>query len=191
MGRQRKQRELAEECDRRYRAQTARAKELTADLDEKARRRPRADGGWSIDENIAHLAQINLQHLEPLRSALDAQPGASHEAEAAIWKPTTGGRLLIWAMNSPRKMKTPAKFRPDRLDYAGDPVAVFAESQNKLCDLLDRSRLAKWRDVRLHSPASRLVRLNAGDVFVMLADHNDRHLNMVERMREDVDGDKS
>ena len=155
--------------------QLERAKALTT-ADESALVRPREGGGWSPAAIFDHLSVMNRLYLPKIEVATaSAEPAARRD-----WKPTIGGRMLRWSVTTSLKLKTPTLFRPP--DPASDPGAVsrFLRSHEDLLRALDRSSDLHWKSVRLSSPASGLVSLNLGDVFVVLAEHGERHLKQIE-----------
>lgn len=159
---------------------------LTGELNAEQRRQAREDGGWSIDQILIHLARVNETYgrkLEPFSAQ-----AATNDGVASRWKSTLAGRALRWSVTTSRSVKTPRIFRPEVLEYEGDAVDAFLNSQRAILVLLDRLRSMTWSTLRCSSPLSSLVRLNAGDVFLILALHGDRHVKQLERQREEVLG---
>lgn len=159
-------------------AQLKRAKALAATADESALQKPREGGGWSPAAIFDHLSVMNRLYLPKIESAT----ASAEPASPRNWKPTLSGRLLRWSVTTPLKMKTPALFRPP--DPASDPNAVsrFLRSHEDLLRAVDRSSDFHWKSVRVSSPAASFVSLNLGDVFVVLADHGERHLKQIEAL---------
>lgn len=156
--------------------QVKRAKALTTVADEGALMRPRDGGGWSPAAIFDHLAVMNRLYLPKIELATaSAEPAARRD-----WKPTFSGRLLRWSVTTSIKLKTPSVFRPPDPTSNPDAVTRFLRSHEDLLRALDRSSDLHWKSIRLASPAASFVSLNLGDVFVVLADHGERHLKQIE-----------
>ncbi|MEX0820551.1 MAG: DinB family protein [Rhodothermales bacterium] len=163
-----------------------------AAIDPVRRRQPRADGGWSIDQTLAHLARMDEAYMGTIRRACKDGWGSTggiadrgdssgssdegRDAPSFAWKPTIAGRVLRWGITGSLPIKTPATFLPERLETTGDVLHAFQSSHRDLLDLMERLKNRRWTGILFSSPATPLLRLNAGDVFLMLAEHGDHHL---------------
>ncbi len=170
------QNDLATYTRERLLSQLGRTRALSSNFDAHSLTRTRADGGWSPAAVLDHLAIMNRLYIPKLELAIaSAQPSPGRD-----WRPTAGGRLIRWSVTTPMKLKTPSLFKPD--DPSSDAAAVdrFLRSHEELLRALERSLPFHWQSIRLSSPASKFVKLNVGDVFVVLAEHADRHLNQID-----------
>lgn len=196
--RYRDQEALCADVEEKLTRQIERAEALVRPLSADERSKPRSDGGWSVDQILAHLARTNetylreLSAVEPARSASDdsaASSGRSSPRSAGRrWRPTTAGRLLLWSVTTRLSLPAPKIFQPADLDYEGDALEAFRDTQRALLENLDRNRHAEWSRLSCTSPASSLVRLNLGDVFLVLAEHGERHMKQLERQCAEVRG---
>lgn len=175
------QERLAAYVEEKLRRQIDRTQRLVRGLDAEQRRRPRNDGGWSIEQILAHLARMDETYLDELNALLDGSPVS--DADEHAWKPTIGGRLLRWSVTAPIRVKTPRIFQPTALTADDDALEAFLARHREVLAVLNRMRPLKWTAARVRSPATSLLRLNPGDVFLVLADHADRHLDQIERQR--------
>lgn len=170
------QNDIAAYAGERFKSQITRVQRLTDGVDEEILRLPRPDGGWSAATILDHVAVMNRLYLPKLeRAAVSAQPSSRRD-----WRPTVAGRMLRRAVTTSMKTKTMSVFNPEESKSDVDAVNRFVRSQEELLRVLDRSATLHWQSARLSSPASNLVKLNMGDVFIVLAEHTDRHLNQIE-----------
>ena len=178
------QEQLARYVRQKLTAQIDRTEALTRDLSDEQRARERADGGWSVDQILAHLARMNETYVAALGSV--AARSSARGSRDRVWKPTLGGRALHWGVTTTIPMWTPRIFQPGRLTRDGDAFVAFVESHRAVLRLVDAMSDKDWRRTRFASPATPLLRLNAGDAFLVLADHAERHMRQLQRQRESV-----
>jgi hypothetical protein len=140
--------------------------------------RPPADGGWSAAQVFEHLAIADESYLAMLRK-LD--PRALPPAGAdPVWRPTLGGRMLVWSFRTPRKFRAPRIYLPP----APRPqvIEAFVTGIEELVSLMNALDGAEWRRVGLRSPVTQLIRLNLGDAFSILIHHAERHFGQIDRV---------
>jgi hypothetical protein len=140
---------------------------------EDLRRRP-APGRWSVAECIVHLTMTTTAMLPELEAAMARAPAS---AGRALRPSFLGGKLARW-LEPPvrRRMKTSPAFVPSPASTDGDVLAEFAQSQEKLKELL---RLYGDRDLNrptVPSPLNRLIRYNVYAAFLILLAHQRRHV---------------
>jgi hypothetical protein len=137
------------------------------------------EGGWSVGQVLEHLVVANGLYLE-LCEALVAR---GTPVPGAAWKPTLLGGLLARTMapEAKRKLPAPKVFRPGPAARA-DVLAAFTAMQERLATLIDRAATLDWRRLKGPSPVTSLVRVNLGDAFQVLVNHNNRHLNQARRI---------
>ena len=143
------------------------------------------EGGWSIAEVLEHLCISNddyLAKLRPLLSGGGARRAAVAGAGAGGWRPSLFGGFLARSLQSPRKLPAPKIWRIDRAPRPG-VLDEFLAREREIARLLRASTDFDWRRTRLASPVSRLIRLNLGDAFAVLAVHSARHAGQIERVR--------
>jgi hypothetical protein len=163
-----------------------RTRALTGDLGEAQLYWPQPDRGWSVAQVFEHLVRINESYLAPLGAAIErARRAGGAGGVGRPWKPSFFGRLLIGssAPEAKRRMKAPKLWSPEA-SIRRDVVDAFLDTQTRLDRLLAEADGLDLNRIRLGSPAMKLIRLNAGDVFVVLNLHALRHLNQVERIRQ-------
>jgi hypothetical protein len=141
------------------------------------------EGGWGVGDCLEHLVVSAEQYLAAIPPALERARAAGGERVYGGWRPTLAGRLLLHAVNSPRKMKAPKSIRPPPAPRP-DVLDEFLHGQAALADLMRAADGVDLRRARLASPVNRLVRFNLGDAFQVLQDHARRHLAQARRVRE-------
>lgn len=134
---------------------------------------------WSIGECYEHIIMAADLYYGVIGRALDEAEGPV-EGNIPAWKPRLGGRFLMKGLTSRRRLKTLKIFKP--LEVRQDVVHDFVRAQNELIALLRRADGYDLNKIRFRSPATRLVRLNLGDAFVILALHAQRHLRQAQRV---------
>jgi hypothetical protein len=156
----------------------------TADLDEPRLFWTPTDGSWSVAQVFEHLALLNESYLPGLRGALETARRKDAAPPSRAWRPTFVGRMLAGMVAPEAKRKSPTMklWQPTR-SVRRDAVQAFLATQDAIDDSIRKAHGADLNRIRLHSPASRLVRLNLGDVFLVLNLHALRHLDQVGRIR--------
>lgn len=141
------------------------------------------EGGWGVGQVLAHLATTNESYLDRIPTALQSARVGGEASKLPPWRPSFFGRLLIRSLDpdSTRRVPTPRAWRP-RNQAPPDALPRFLESQRRLTELAESAAGVDLTRARLSSPASRLVRLNAGDAFRTFVVHGWRHLSQIDRV---------
>jgi len=139
---------------------------------------------WSIGQCLEHTRIAADDYSEPLGTAIDAAQTGRAGAKPGRPRHTFTGWVLIQFIEPKARLRIPAPrgFVPASevdVDIVERFVATHARivSLARACAGLDLNR------VRMCSPESRLIRLNAVDAFMVLAMHAERHLSQAERVR--------
>ncbi len=160
------------------------ARRLTSDLSAEQLRWTPPGGGWSIAQVFEHLVTAHTQYLESMRPLIqEARERGDHGARGE-WRPSLAGGFLLRFVDpkNERKGPSPRSWRPEAEPRA-DAVDAFLRTQEELSELLHRAEGLDLNRLRTSSPISRLIRLNLGDCFAILASHGQRHMRQVERIR--------
>jgi hypothetical protein len=176
-----KQAELRDDLSSRIGAVTHRARPLVAVTPGQLAWSP-PGGGWSVGQVLEHLVANNQSYFGPIEQHLAKVDRVAVSGEDATWKPTIVGNLLVRSLQSPRKLPAPKLWQPGPSPRSRI-ADVFLDSMAQLGQLIERGRDRRWQAVRLRSPASALIRLNLGDVFLALVVHAERHLGQIDRIR--------
>ena len=168
-------------------AEYARSATATVSADQ-LMRRP-SWGGWSAAEVFEHLCITDGLYEAPLRAVLASERVGGTPRQSMVWRPTVGGRLLLWALNptNTRKSKAPPAFQPAGAVRAHVVDAWLAQVEVTRALMREADGL-DLRRLKLSSPAAKFIRLNAGDAFAVNAVHAARHMGQVRRTLADVAG---
>ncbi len=133
-------------------------------------------GGWSVAECLEHLNLTTRAFLPLWRNACLKAPPGNGPYSLDLW-----GRLLVWLMEPPSRMKMPTTppFRP----AAVAPEAAlpdFLACQEQLLAALSRARGRRIDRVKVVSPFNRRMRYNVYSSFRIGAAHQRRHLSQAE-----------
>ena len=143
------------------------------------------EGGWSIAQVLEHLIITDESYLDKLEPLLAGPP---RHPNYDAWRASLLGGLLVRSQrpDATMKVKTPTRWRPGPEPRA-DPLADYLQRQERLITLIERADGHDLRRTRLHSPISRLVRLNLGDAIMTLVVHTQRHLQQIRRIKQHAD----
>jgi hypothetical protein len=137
---------------------------------------------WGIGHCLVHLARINELYRERLTPALRRARARGFTARAPL-RGSWVGRWFARAVGpGGRAVRTPPAFRPRGETVEGSALETFFGEQVRLQTLLDSARGLDLDRVRVTSPATRLIRLHACDVFRVLVEHEKRHVAQAERV---------
>jgi len=144
------------------------------------------DGGrrWSIAQCLEHLTRTTRLYGARLDQAIDAAvPGE----ERPVAYPNFLGRLLIWSIEPPARIRLPTQpglQPPSSLDPV-DVRRAFSDSLDYVSTLAARALCIDASRVRYANPLAHDIRTFnvATGVLVMLA-HDRRHLEQARRVRQ-------
>jgi hypothetical protein len=145
-------------------------KKLVAEIgQEKLWQRP-TKGGWSVAECIDHLTTTTRQMVPPLLSLLSTAP-AGQEPYSMDLK----GRLLVWFMEPPYriKFKAVANFQPKATNK--DVLAEFLKSQTIAVDAIRQCNGLALNKMKFVSPVDERMSYNAFAAVKLLPAHQRRH----------------
>lgn len=170
-------------------AVAARAHAACDDLTPEELARVPAPGAWSIATVLEHLVLGDGLYLAPMRAKATDARARGRFADGAAWRPSLLGGLLERAVRpgAPRKLRAPRALEPGPRPRPS-VLAAFLVQLGEIAALVAASADLDWTRVRLSSPVNRLVRMNLGDAFHVLASHAERHLDQIERARAVVRG---
>lgn len=180
----RSQQALLDDLERRAADTETRLRALVEPLSPEQLRWEPAPGSWSVGQVLEHLSVSAAGYLPRLRTLLSSAP-ARREDDGA-WKPSFVGRLLLRSLapSSTRRIPAPRAWKVAAAPPA-DAVARYLAVHGELRELLRRAADARadLARLRLASPLSSLLRMNAGDALATLVVHAERHLGQIGRVR--------
>lgn len=142
-----------------------------------------------MGEIFEHLCITDGLYEAPLRALLTAERERTTPRKSPVWRPTIWGRLLLWSLNpaNTRKSQAPPAFRLTAAPRARVVEAWLAQAETTRALMREADGL-NLRRLKLSSPVARVIRLNAGDAFAILATHAERHMGQVRRTISDASG---
>jgi hypothetical protein len=141
-----------------------------------------AAGGWSVSECIDHLNLTTEALLPALRLARAQALGMVHGAPRRYRFDLIG--FLIWKIIGPScrlKTKTTAAFVPLRRRPGATVLAEFERLQADVTTLVRDCNTLPIDRVKVCSPFDLGVRFNLYAAFMLLAQHQQRHLRQAEQ----------
>ncbi len=139
---------------------------------------------WSILQCFEHLLKTNQLYMERLQDAISR--GTVSRAEAVSpFKPSRLGRFFIDAMRPENRFrkKTFGIFKPAGEVNDLTITSRFIEQQKQLLALIKKADQCDLNRVKLHSPASRLIRFSIGEALMLLVVHEQRHLLQAQNIQ--------
>lgn len=168
----------------------ARTRALVADLQpEELLWRP-APQAWGIADCFEHLIATGIAYYPRVGDAMTAagpmRPDARAGWHEVPYRPTWFGR---WFVRSSGPGGRPIRSRGPFVPPPATPDAPerFLAQQCTLRGLIDRAHGHDLREIRIHSPLTRLLTLRLGECLEMLVVHELRHLDQAERVRREVE----
>lgn len=134
-------------------------------------------GAWSIAQCIDHLnvtARLYLPRLdegiaEAMRRGMYGEGPFKHDLV---------GRLFVRIMEPPARVKVraPVTFHPVPRRSRSEIMAAFRAYQVQFVDRLRQANGVDLRRAKVHSPATRWIKMSLGAGFALMAAHERRHL---------------
>ena len=145
-------------------------------------------GKWSVGQIVNHLVVSGASYLDRIAPAL-ADARARGLQDRGDFKPSLIGGLMVRSFEPPPrlKLKAPRIYRPADAGPALDretELAAWRALHDRVEALVGEAAGLDLRRIRIVSPVTSLVRLNAGDAFMVVLSHERRHLWQMRRVRE-------
>ncbi len=137
-----------------------------------------APGSWSIAECLAHLnvtGQLTLQSIDHSLKKVQAQPETFNHGP---FRRSLLGRLAIWGIEPPAKIKVkaPKLFTPLPEHLMAVVAPAFMSLHEQLLRRLQQANGLDLARIKVTSAASSLIKMNLGQTIAFLAAHERRHL---------------
>lgn len=148
------------------------------------------NGRWSACECVEHLRVTTEQYLVPMRALLAAHRAAGRADEDQTIRP---GWFANWFIGqaSPanrRKLPAPGRFKPSKGGVAVETFDGFAASQHELAKLIEEANGWPINRGKFPSPVTRLIRFTLGEAMMLLAVHQQRHIEQARAAAGGADG---
>lgn len=140
-------------------------------------------GKWSICEIFEHLIVSHRLYYDKLSESILSNKLKKSEEDKPVINTFIGKKIIESVKpDSNKRVKTFKLFQPQALEINDEVLEKFILLQNKffkLCENLTDVNLSK---IKLSSPVSKLFRLNAADVLMIIMYHNIRHIKQADKM---------
>ena len=160
-------------------------KDLTAD---QFNWRP-AEGQWSVGECLEHLNETGYHFFEAMETAIDEgnvtgqmNRGPFRYSWFGNWFAIAAG---VQADPNKGKVKAPKLYcqSASTLDPT-ETIERFRDLQDMMIGLLPKAQGLDLKRIKVSSPAMKLLRLSLGVWIKMLPDHQRRHFQQAQRVKD-------
>ncbi len=160
------------------------AQALVAGLDETQGTWRPAPGSWSVAECLDHLATSNRVYVDAMTPPAERALAEGRSRRGAI-RPDALGRVFIWSLEPPVRIKTPAppKIQPRPSPPLADAAAAFFASQHAVRSFVHRFADIDLNRVRFPNPFIRGVAFTLATGILVIPAHERRHLWQAWRVR--------
>lgn len=148
-------------------------------------------GVWSVQQVLAHLNEYGhyyhptfLKKIENTRFTSTKEAFVSSPLGRSAWKSMKLGN----ARNVKRKFKAPKGYNPavDKHLVTGNDVQEFIDQQHQLLDIITKAEQVNLRRVKIPISISKIVRLRLGDALLFVVYHNERHVQQILNLCNNV-----
>ena len=176
--------DLLEQSKKTIKEAQERVKNTYATIDPQLFNKKPAPKSWSAGQCLEHLVITGEGYLkqfeQKIPQAIDNKVIANPNAE--FNSGFFGNYILkIVDPNYPKKNPTTKAFTPKHNPVPLTMVEDFLKLQDKWLQWIDKSQQLDLMKVKITSPALFIIQFRLGDVFVINANHQIRHLNQADR----------
>lgn len=140
---------------------------------------------WSIGQCFDHLITTNSKYFPILQEI------GLGEKRITFWEnipllPALFGKMLIKALDpaSQKKYKTAPVFEPSNSILPESIINDFMIHQEELLDLIQQTDGVDHQQVKITSPASKMITYSLHDCCTILITHEERHFLQAKRVLE-------
>ena len=137
---------------------------------------------WSVGHCLFHIWLTNDKYLvEVLKVIREGKYQAPAEQE---YQANGIGRRFIAKIGPVGGQNTPVPkaLKPDKRTVPANILQLIVDQLAALDEFVQDSARVDMIRTKMRSPVMPLVKLQLGDVFMALAEHNERHLRQAERI---------
>lgn len=134
-----------------------------------------AGGGWSVADNLAHLAQTVRLYLPKIDAAIEANRSVRGDGP---YRYNLLGRFFLWVLEPPVRLrvKAPPVFQPAQGMSGAQALEDFAARYEELIERMQAADGLDLARIKVVSPASDSMRIPLGVAFGSMTAHARRHL---------------
>lgn len=143
-------------------------------------------GRWSIGECLAHLNVTGQVYL-PVIDRRIREARAAGRTSPGPYRYSFFGKLIVRGIEPPAKIKfkAPKIFAPQPEHLLSSVGPAFITLQEQLIKQLRAANGLDLGGVRITSPASKLLKVSLGQIFLLTAAHERRHLYQARQLKAD------
>jgi DinB superfamily len=147
------------------------------------------NGGWSAAQCLEHLNFYGQHYLPAIENAIEQSLKKGHKPANTFksgWLGDYFYRLMLPNTEGgvKSKMKSPKNAEPQKQPNAQEVIAEFIEQQEKMLELINKSRSINLGSIRVPISLTKLIKLKLGDTFLFCGAHNQRHVLQLEKSLE-------
>lgn len=136
---------------------------------------------WSILECLEHLNRYSDFYLPQIQFEIQhAVPGQAGKIKSGL----LGGYFVKSMIPKEKlnKMKTMKPMNPLNSTLSLQVVEKFLENQKSKIELLEKSKNYNLNGIKILTSLSKFIKMNLGDTFQFLINHEIRHLKQIENI---------
>ncbi len=171
--------EMARELSAALSAVDTRLTRATSSVAPAMRDQRRADGGWSVNEILEHIALANDAYLPPLRRLVAEMTASPRPPEP--WQGKLFAGWLAKSLTMTLKLPAPKSIVPGPVPRVNVLQAVTT-THDDIRTMMHRCSQMDWTAGHMVSPLAALLKLNFGDACVVVLRHSERHADQLERL---------
>jgi hypothetical protein len=140
---------------------------------------------WSVGQCFDHLIISNRPFVPLVETILAGR------RRPTLWErvpvlPRLFGRFLVDSLRpeSGRKLNARPGFQPSRSHIDPTVIAVFAEQQEQLRQLMEASRELDLEGITVTSPVLRVITYSLMDAYRIIVAHEHNHFDQARRVME-------
>lgn len=132
---------------------------------------------WNLYECLEHLNLYGDHYLSEIENVLNnTKPCVTHGNFRGSLLGNYFVKIIRPVEGVVKKMKTTKTMNPIATDLGLETVDRFIGQQQKLLELLDKSRLYDLKRIKIRTTLSKFLFLSLGDTLRFVVHHNERHL---------------
>ncbi|MGB5287494.1 MAG: DinB family protein [Ignavibacteriaceae bacterium] len=137
---------------------------------------------WSVGECINHIIRTNQLYLAKIEKFVKPLPTGSEKDY--LYSQSFMGKMITKAVDpaNVKKFKTFKVFIPHKSAVRKTIVEDYVNLSKQFIEQINKILCIDLKKIRLSSPANILVRINLGDVLIIVPKHDERHLNQAYRL---------
>jgi len=137
---------------------------------------------WSIAQIIEHLVISNNLYLPRIKNAMEKKEKS--ENENTEFRNSLLGKIIFATMKPESKItfKAPKIFLPSQNNLEKSIVEKYLSQKKEIITAINEAGSFNISKIKVSSPATKLLRLNLGEILLLTYIHNKRHAIQIENI---------